>query len=86
MLSADIRCLLKIKILLQAFHYFMLIAVIDNIIQTHNTLFFLGSKLSVKPCIALISTAKLCRHCTIAARSSQLSQLGGRLFTQTETC
>ena len=44
----------------------MLIAVIDNNIQTHTTLFYLSSKLSVKASTALVSTAKLCTHCTIA--------------------
>ena len=65
---------------------FLLIAVIDNKIQTHTTLFFLSSKLSVKAVQHSSQTAKLCSHCTIAARSCQLSQLGGRLFTQTNAC
>ena len=90
MLSADTLtcfcCLLKIKILFKLSITFMLIAVIDNNIQTHTTLFCLSSKLSVKASTALVSTAKLCRHCTIAARSCQLSLLGGRLFTQTNEC
>ena len=67
---------LKIIILVQAFHCSALIVVIDNNIQTHTTLFFLSSKLSVKAVQLLISTIKLCSLCTIAARSYQLSQQG----------
>ena len=56
----------------------------DYFLQVHTTPFLiLSSKLSVKAVQHSSQTAKLCSHCTIAARSCQLSQLGGRLFTQT---
>ena len=67
--------ILKIKILVQAFHCSMLIAVIDNKIQTHTTLFFFSSKLSVKAVQHSSETAKLCSHSIVAISSSEAVRL-----------
>ena len=67
---------LKIEILVQAFHCSMLIAVIDNKIQTHTT-FFLSRKLSVKAVQHSSQTAKLCSHCTMQQEAVSYHSLVG---------